>query len=338
MKTIKEQIIFLKPEDLQDFVPEMGKIYSGLPNEQYHSFKDSESSTTVKPLLITIKHWMDMVFKSTDAMAFGTLFHDSMEALRTGQDLSEFSRVIDSFGRSKKSDAADFILKYFPLVHDKPYHQEKEEMDSKSVSREELHKVAGELEKQYLDGRQKVTTEDYERSQKMVEAIRGNPVASRILNYHGDAELSFFYTVNIEVDGEEIPVKVRVRPDELIEFEDEIWIPDWKSIGEEATDKNIRKACWKWRYDIQSAMYQDIVSKFTSKEVNFRLVFAESIKPAKEKVRVIGLPDHDMEAGWHDYQKALENKARWIKDNSIWTGFDIPDDGVDIIQMRNPQY
>ena len=335
MKTIAEQIIYLKPEDLKDFVPEMGKIYSGLPNEQYHSFKDVESSTTVKVLLVTIKHWLDIQSKSTDAMAFGTLFHDSMEALRTGQDLSEFSRVIDSFGRSKKSDAADFILKYYPLVHggiECP--QDKEEMESKAVTRADLHKVADELEKAFLGGRQKVTTEDFERSQKMVEAIRGNPVTKRLIGYHGHAELSFFCEVEVEINGETHLVKVRVRPDDLIEFDDEVWVNDWKSIGDVATDKNIKNACWKWRYDIQAAMYFDVVSHFTSKPVKFRLIFAESNMPAKEKVRVEQLSEHDMNEGWKDYRKALKNKALYLQDNTIWTGYDIPDNGIGTISMR----
>ncbi|MCK5601752.1 PD-(D/E)XK nuclease-like domain-containing protein [Candidatus Pacearchaeota archaeon] len=334
MKTISEQIIHLKPEDLKDFVPEMGKIYSGLPNEQYHSFKDSESSTTVKPLLITIKHWLDMVFKSTDAMAFGILFHDSMEALRTGQDLSEFSRVIDSFGRSKKSDAAEFILKYYPLVHGREYDQDLEEMTAKSVSRESLHTVADDLERLFMDGRRKVTTEDFERSQKMVEAIRDNPVTKRLIGYYGDAELSFFCEVEIEIDGKTHLVKVRVRPDDLIEFEDEVWVDDWKSIGDIATDKNIRMACWKWRYDIQGAMYFDVVSHFTAKPVKFRLIFAESNMPAKEKVRVEQLSEYDMDEGWKDYRKALKNKALYLQDKTIWTGYDIPDDGIGTISMR----
>lgn len=335
MKTISEQIIYLKPEDLKDFVPEMGKIYSGLPNEQYHSFKDSESSTTVKPLLITIKHWIDMVFKTTDAMAFGTLFHDSMEALRTGQDLTEFSRVIDSFGRSKKTDAAEFILKYYPLIHGREYDQDIEEMTAKAVSRESLHIIADELEKTFLDGRQRVTTENFERSQKMVEAIRGNPVTKRLIGYHGSAELSFFCEVEIEIDGEVHLVKVRVRPDDLIEFEDEVWILDWKSIGEAATTKNIRKACWKWRYDIQAAMYFDVVSHFTAKPVKFRFVFAESIMPAKEKVRVERFSEEFLNNGWRDYKKALKNKALYLQDKTIWTGYPIPDDGVGTISMQN---
>jgi len=334
LKTIAEQIIHLKPEDLEDFVPEMGKIYSGLPNKQYHLVKDSASSTTVKVLLITIKHWLDMESKSTDAMAFGTLFHDSMEALRTGQDLTEFSRVIDSFGRSKKTDAAEFILKYYPLVHGREYEQDIEEMTAKKVSRESLHVVADELEKKFLDGRQKVTTEDFERSQKMVEAIRGNPVTKKLIGYHGDAELSFFCEVEIEIGGEAHFVKVRVRPDDLIEFEDEVWIPDWKSIGDIATDKNIKMACWKWRYDIQAAMYFDVVSHFTAKPVKFRLVFAESNMPAKEKIRVVELSEHDMNEGWKDYRKALKNKALYLQDKTIWTGFNIPDNGIETISMR----
>lgn len=334
MKTISDQIIYLKPEDLKDFVPEMGKIYSGLPNDQYHSFKDCESSTTVKVLLITIKHWLDMVVKSTDAMAFGTLFHDSMEALRTGQDLSEFSRVIDSYGKRTKSDAADFILKYYPLVHGEQYHQEKEEMEGKSVSRADLHKIADKLEKTFLDGRKKVTTEDYERSQKMVDAIRGNPVTKRLIGYHGHAELSFFCEVEIKIDSKIHFVKVRVRPDDLIEFEDEIWINDWKSIGDIATDKNIKTACWRWRYDIQAAMYYDVVSHFTAKPIKFRLVFAESIMPSKEKVRVEQLSEYDMEVGWKDYRKALENKALYLQDKTIWTGYSIPDNGIGTISMR----
>ncbi len=338
MKTIEEQIIRLNPGDIETFSPGYPGIYSGLPNEKYHDDDDSESSTAIKVLLISIKHRQDMENKSTDAMAFGTLFHDSMEVLRTKQDLSEFSRVIDGYKKNAKEPIAQFILKYYPLVHRSEYHQTIEEMTNKSTSKQSLLEIAEELEEIFLDGRDKVTTDDYDRSQAMVEAIEGYPVTKRLINYHGNAELSFYYEVEIDVDGSKIPVRVRVRPDDLIEFEDEIWIVDWKSIGEDATDRNIKNASWRWRYDIQAAMYHDIVSKFTDKPVRFRLAFDESVKPAKEKVRVIRLPEYDLEKGWEDYRKGIENKAKWIKDNSIWTGFPIPDDGVDTVPMRTQQY
>lgn len=338
MKTISEQIIHLKPEDLSTFHPEPGKIYSGLPNEQYHSFSDYESSTTVKPLTVTLKHREDYEHKETDALSFGALFHDSMESLRTGKPITEFSRVVDNYGKVKKEDAAAFILKYYSIVFGKEYDKTMEELISKKVSRDELHEIAANLEELFLDGRQKVTTESFERSNAMVDAIKGHPMAGRMIELHGHAELSFFAEIDIDVDGVPVPIKVRVRPDEVIEFEDEVWINDWKSIGEEATDKNIAKALWRWRYDMQAAMYTDVMSKFTDKEVFFRFIFAESNKPAKEKVRVVQLPDWDMEAGWWDYRNALEKKARWILDNSIWKGYPIPEDGIDIIPMRKPQY
>ena len=339
MVAINEQVINLEEKDLENFKPEVGKIYSGLPNEQYHSYSDYESSTTVKELNISLKHREDMEFKHTDAMAMGSLFHDSMEALRTGQDLSEISAVIDNYGRSKKSDAADFILKYYPIVHGEDiYEMDYEEMTSKATSRSQLHDECEDLEKRFLAGKQKVTTENFELSELMVEAIKNHPEAGKIIKLHGSPELSFFTEVEINIDGEMIPIKIRVRPDELIEFEDCILLIDWKSIGEYATDKNIRKSLWNYRYDIQAAMYQDALIKFTDKPIYFRFVFAESKKPAKEKVRVVQLPEWDMEAGWKDYRAALTKKAELIHNPSIWKGFDIPEDGIDFIQMRSEPY
>ncbi|MCP4756727.1 MAG: hypothetical protein GY866_38175, partial [Proteobacteria bacterium] len=56
--------------------------------------------------------------------------------------------------------------------------------------------------------------------------------------------------------------------------------------------------------------------------------------PAKEKVRLIDLPDHDMEAGYEDFMTGLENKARYLLDRSGWIGFPIPDNGISTIAMR----
>ncbi|MCK5346523.1 MAG: PD-(D/E)XK nuclease-like domain-containing protein, partial [Candidatus Heimdallarchaeota archaeon] len=329
---IHKQVIHLEEKDLENFKPEVGNIYSGLPNDQYHSFAEFESSTTVKELNVSLKHREDMEFKKTDAMAFGALFHDAMEALRTGKELSELSAVIDSYGKSKKSDAITFIEKYYPIVK-LGDHWDVDDLGIKS--RTDLHEIAEQIEKKFLDGKQKVTTENFDRSELMVEAIKNHPTAGKIIELKGMAELSFFTEVEIDIDGEMIPIKIRVRPDDLIEFEDEIWIIDWKSIGEYATEKNIKKALWKYRYDIQAAMYQDALIRFTDKPVHFRFVFAESVKPAKEKVRIVELPDWDLLAGWEDYRKALKRKAEFINDQSIWKGFDIPEDGIDIIQMRS---
>jgi ATP-dependent exoDNAse (exonuclease V) beta subunit len=336
MVAIHEQVINLEEKDLKDFKPEVGKIYSGLPNELYHKQSDSESSTTVKELNVSLKHREDMEFKHTEAMAMGSLFHDSMEALRTGQDLSELSAVIDNYGKSKKEDAANFILKYYPMVFGNEYEKDLDEMQA--ISRSDLHDVAAGLERRFLSGKNKVTTENFDRSELMVEAIRNHPAAGKIIELKGSAELSFFTEVIIDIDGEKIAIKIRVRPDDLIEFEDQIWIIDWKSIGEYATEKNIKKALWRYRYDIQAAMYQDALTHFTDKPVHFRFVFAESNKPAKEKVRIVQLPEWDLESGWQDYRNALTKKAQFIHDQSIWKGFDIPKDGIDIIQMRNEPY
>jgi hypothetical protein len=329
MKTIEEQIIHLTSEDLEDFKPEVGKIYSGLPNYRYHACADFESSTTINALNITLKHREDMEFKATNATAFGALFHDAMESLRTGVDISDMIGVVDSFGKRSKKDPAEFILN-----HSSKYGDDLEEIMAEH-SRNELVEIAESIEKEILNGKKRVNTESYERSESMVEAVKGHPVAKKLIDLHGHAELSFFSEVEVEIDEQTIPIKVKVRPDDLIEFEDEIWIDDWKTIGKFATDSNIRESLWKWRYDMQAAIYEDIVKRFTDKPVYFRFVFVEKIKPSPEKIRVVQLPIEDIDAGWIDYRKALEKKAKWIIDNKEWKGFDIPEDGIDIIPMRN---
>jgi hypothetical protein len=260
-----------------------------------------------------------------------------MESLRTGKNLSEFSKVIDDYAKNAKAPIVKFIMKYETMIDGTEFHDIDRDL-MMAEKKEILIERAEYVEQRFLNGKEKVTTDNYERSQKMVEAIKEHPVTGNLIMTDGHAELSFFSHVTVEVDGVEVKVKVRVRPDDLIEFPDEVWINDWKTIGDVATISNIKNACWRWRYDIQAAMYYDVVSQFTLKPVFFRLIFAESNDPAKEKVRVVQLSEQDLEAGWHDYRKALENKARWMLDNNVWKGFPIPEDGIDTIAMRKPQY
>lgn len=333
---IADQVITLRNGQVNSFKPEDWKIYAGLPDTVYHGpiCSDYESSTTVKKLRISLKHRFDMDFKQTDSMKLGSTFHDVVHCMKTGLDMSDRCRVIDTYPRNAKEPIAQWIHKYYPLVHGIRYPEPIEDMIAEQ-SKTDLMSTAADLEAKYLNGKEKVSIEHFEASQAMLEALKGHPITVKLIKLSGLTELSFFCSVPVYIDGEEIMVKVKIRPDLLTEWDDQIWLSDWKTIGVEATDQNIKKVIRNFGYNISIAMYLDVLSRFTDKPVYFRLVFVEKDKPSKEKVRVIELDPLDIDDAHEMYMDALMRKAQWIKDHQTWMGFPISETGIDTISLRN---
>jgi hypothetical protein len=332
---IADQVITLHNGQVNSFQPEDDKIIAGLPDTIYHgpTCSDYESSTTVKKIRISLKHRFDMEFKQTSSMRLGSTFHDVVHCMKSGTDMFDRYRVVDCYPRNRKEPIVQWIHKYYPLVHGIQYPEPVEDM--LELSKVELMERAADLEVKYLNGKEKVTNEHLDTSQAMLTALKGHPVTFKLLKLSGLTELSFFCSVPVYIDDEQINVKVKIRPDLLTEFPDEIWLSDWKTIGVEATDRNIKKQIRTFGYDLSVAMYMDVLTRFTEKPVYFRLIFVEKDKPSKEKVRVIQLDPLDIEDAHDNYMDALMKKAQWIKDQKTWLGFPISDTGIDTISLRN---
>lgn len=116
-----------------------------------------------------------------------------------------------------------------------------------------------------------LTQDDYDRCLGMAEAVRGNPTFIELTKC-GEPE----YSVTAETAIEGIKVKGRM---DWIDFKNRT-ILDLKSIGELASFRNINKTIHKRGYDIQNAMYNQLLTALIAdSDFRFVFIFCESNKP-----------------------------------------------------------
>ncbi|MBU2645617.1 PD-(D/E)XK nuclease-like domain-containing protein [bacterium] len=300
MATIKEQVV----QAGSDFKPVPGVIFSGVLNEVYHSERMILSSSGLKKISNeTIFHYLDDPGLETKAMSLGDYYHGALDCNISGTDINDHVCVVPDYPKSAVKPIVQFLVDYSP---DDP---DRIKLMQKPIK--ELKEAAAELEKKLAKGRKVVSQSQFERAQGMAKALREHPKVGKLFNMRGIPELSFYQKIPINIDGEIVWVMVRVRPDLLIESETEIWIIDWKSIGKVATRHNIIETMKMLRYDMSGGLYREVVSLFTDKIVKFFLVFAESFRPAKEKVVMLEMLDSDLTKGMTSCRIALEKFARW---------------------------
>ncbi len=311
---IKEQIIQAGCENWESFQPAPGVIYSDIPNEIYHSEKLIPSSSGLKQIFKeTLYHYLDDPLKDTKAKSLGSDYHGVLECSISGSDIEDEICVIPDYSKGAIKPIVEFLTDNSP-----------DNLDRIKLMQEghgNLKKMARELEQKLAKGRKIVSQSKFYDAVGMANALQEHPKVSKLFRMNGIPELSFYQKIPVNVDGEIIWVMVRVRPDLLTESKTEIWIIDWKSLGKVATKLNVIEAMKMFRYDMSAWLYREIVSLFTDKVVKFFLVFAESTRPAKQKVKMLEVQPQDFEKGRQDCMKALEKFARWQKKKG-WTGWE----------------
>ncbi len=309
----------------------MEPIVYGLSNEAYHHqapYSDYLSSSQIKAYLKSPKAARlaldNPTEKKSDALRFGSLFHDLMEcfARRNGDSLA----IVDWSN----------TLAYFESpVNEKtgqPY-----------GSTTKAYSTAYEVFLQANEGKTIVTQEETDLVIDMVRSLTLESGATseqvRKLLKWGKPEVSFFYETE---DG----IKLKVRPDLLTKRK----IIDWKTTtSDDLTEESINRAILKYGYHISAAMYQYVVHEITGKWLDFILVFVSKVPPY-DCVMVdmcrygyMYVPEADyvaMGPGAMEFKRLLDLHIKCTKENH-WPGAEqaIPDNnGVRILEIQPPRY
>lgn len=144
-------------------------------------------------------------------------------------------------------------------------------MSPKFDRRKTEDKIAASKFQEANIGKILLTQDDYERCLGMAEAVRSNPTFIE-LTQQGEPE----YSVTAETVLEGIKVKGRI---DWIDFKNRVML-DLKSIGELASFRAINKTIHKRGYDIQNAMYNQLLSALIAdSDFKFVFIFVESNKP-----------------------------------------------------------
>lgn len=134
--------------------------------------------------------------------------------------------------------------------------------------------------------------------------------ASAILNSAVKIEGTGIIKIHNQYNPEE-PVTFKFRPDIIgVDF-----LADYKTIGEFATNTNIRMHLRKYKYQFQAAAYLAAHKVLTGKMINnFYLIFQESVEPYG--VRVIQIPQHELEYGFDLFDETLKKYLKCAHDES----------------------
>jgi hypothetical protein len=157
------------------------------------------------------------------------------------------------------------------------------------------------------------TAEEYAQFLAMIERLRENEVVQQINAFDLVQEEAF----KAEIDG----YKVKCKPDGLQVARGankENLVIDWKTCTSVHPDK-IRYDMIKYGYDVQAALYTDIISELNGGESNFMFIFQEKTAPYDVLPVLVMSYSEVMKVGrnkWRNYYIS----ARKCLDSGIWPG------------------
>lgn len=325
----------------------------GLSNEDYHNsepYKSYLSSTALKWYLKSPKHYRYMVDNPTeeksDALRFGSLFHDLMEWCSIEED-GDRDGQIRSWAHCNLAVFKPPINKSTGKAYgatSNPYKEAYKEF-------EEVHCLYSVVSQEEYDTLIAMGNSLILNSGSTSEQVR------KLLKW-GKPEVSFFYEFTEATEkGEEVPIKVKVRPDLLTNYK----IVDWKTVGtDDLSEDSINRIILKYGYHISAAMYQWVVWKITGVWRDFYLVLVSKVPPYdcvivnmcavlvdiyREKHYGYGYCDEGdgiivPGCGAMEFKRLLDLHIKCTKENH-WPGAenDIPDNnGVRVLDIRPPKY
>lgn len=318
----------------------------GLSNEQYHRgspYNEYLSSSQLKLYLRSPRHFKHAIDnpleEKSDALRFGSLFHDCMAAMAEGGLLEH---VIDAIA-----------------VFEPPINAKTEQPYGATTK---AYKEAYDAFSAGLNGTLVSTTEERDLVSAMLNSLLYNSGSTseqvRKLLKWGKPEVSFFYQFTEKAeDGEEVAIKVKVRPDLLTNYK----IIDWKTVGtDDLSEESINRIILKYGYHISAAMYQWVVWKITGVWRDFYLVLVSKVPPYDcvivnmcavlvdiygEKHYGYGYCDEGdgiivPGCGAMEFKRLLDLHIKCTKENH-WPGAEnsIPDNnGVRVLEITPPRY
>lgn len=298
----------------------------GLSNEAYHHEKPYSEYLSSSQLKVYSRSPKAAKFaidnpkeEKSDALRFGSLFHDCMAALAEGASLCE---VLDAVAVFEPPTNESRGTSYTPTS--KPYR----EAYAKFVETSKGSLVANKEEKDMVSGMLASLIKDSGATSEQVRKLLrwGNPEVSHFIEYEG--------------------CKFKWRPD----LETRRKIVDWKTVAtDDLSGESINRIILKYGYHISASFYQLFTHEQTGVWKDFYIVFVSKVAPydcvmvdmANYGYRY--LPDADIVIpgpGAMEFRKLLDLHVKCTKENE-WPGaetFIQPDNGVRVLEIQPPNY
>lgn len=243
----------------------MSEIIHGLSNAEYHhgeKWRDYISSSQLKLYAVSpkaYKYAMEHPQEQTDAMKFGSLFHDLMASL------AEVKGDIPQ-------DLVEKTVDYHTIVFEPPIN---EKTGKPYGAGTKVYNEAFESVKEEYPFAEIVSRQGQDALKGMLQSVLFNCGATseqvrKLLKWTKATEVSYFYE---NEDG----IKIKIRPDHLTKG---YKLVDWKSCSLKSLDEDsIAKQIIQYRYDVSLSMYQYVLHEMEGKWCQPFLAFVSKIPP-----------------------------------------------------------
>lgn len=160
------------------------------------------------------------------------------------------------------------------------------------------------------EGKDVITLEQFEQIDAMRNAAYSTPFVSKLL-MNGEKELSFW-----GVD-EETGLTIKVRPDCITELNGQHILIDFKTCSDAENMKFCRDSI-KFNYDLQLAMYRDVLRQNTGHDYTVVIIAQEKTPPYA--TNVFQLSENYLKTGEEVYKEMLK-VYKECEETGVWYGY-----------------
>ena len=175
------------------------------------------------------------------------------------------------------------------------------------------------------EGKDVITLEQFEQINAMRNAAYATPFVSKLLT-NGEKELSFW-----GVD-EETGLTIKVRPDCITELNGQHILIDFKTCSDAENMKFCRDSI-KFNYDLQLAMYRDVLRQNTGHDYTVVIIAQEKTPPYA--TNVFQLSENYLKTGEEVYKEMLK-VYKECEENGVWYGY--MRDGISILGQPDDDF
>lgn len=309
----------------------MSEVIYGLSNADYHDrngkYGDYISSSLLKLYAkspAVYKYALDHPQEETDAMRFGSLFHDLMATIAIYN--GDYSAGHDKWCQG--------VISFLPPINEKtgqPYGiaTKAYKTDYESFVADNKYKVIAPADEVRMV---------MNMAQSLLRSCGSTSEQVRKLLKWGKPEVSIFHETE---DG----IKIKIRPDLLTGGK----IVDWKSVNtDDLSEESLNRIILRYGYHISTAQYQWVAHEVLGKWLDFYEVFVSKVPPYDAVMVNMAnygyryLPEADMVipgCGALEFKRLLDLHTRCKKENH-YPGADtfIPGDKYRIMEIEPPRW